>query len=197
MLYSDIVSVFHSYSSGVICCIFDPDLQLDYSLTDDFCKNHFLVGLLLREVGGAMQEFRDIRQIALQVLKNLMVKHAFDDRYSSKVSEHSCVCCAVWCFATVLNTRRVCVFQGQQARLATLYLPLFSLLLENVHRLNIKDAAPVTNQTNMVRLPPSVCFRLCSRLEVLRSTDHQRDSVVTLGPNMYDFLSSEEHSRRY
>uniref|UniRef100_A0A8C1NLL0 Dedicator of cytokinesis 9 n=1 Tax=Cyprinus carpio TaxID=7962 RepID=A0A8C1NLL0_CYPCA len=64
------------------------DLQLDYSLTDDFCKNHFLVGLLLREVGGAVQEFRDIRQIAVQVLKNLMIKHAFDDRYSSKVNEH-------------------------------------------------------------------------------------------------------------
>uniref|UniRef100_A0A672MGI8 Dedicator of cytokinesis 9 n=1 Tax=Sinocyclocheilus grahami TaxID=75366 RepID=A0A672MGI8_SINGR len=104
------------------------DLQLDYSLTDDFCKNHFLVGLLLREVGGAVQEFRDIRQIAVQVLKNLMIKHAFDDRYSSK---------------------------GQQARLATLYLPLFSLLLENVHRLNIKDVLPVTNQTNIVRLTPS------------------------------------------
>ncbi|XP_052461583.1 dedicator of cytokinesis protein 9 isoform X4 [Carassius gibelio] len=98
------------------------DLQLDYSLTDDFCKNHFLVGLLLREVGGAVQEFRDIRQIAVQVLKNLMIKHAFDDRYSSK---------------------------GQQARLSTLYLPLFSLLLENVHRLNITEASPVTNQTNI------------------------------------------------
>ncbi|XP_016424097.1 dedicator of cytokinesis protein 9 [Sinocyclocheilus rhinocerous] len=98
------------------------DLQLDYSLTDDFCKNHFLVGLLLREVGGGLQEFRDIRQIAVQVLKNLMIKHAFDDRYSSK---------------------------GQQARLATLYLPLFSLLLENVHRLNIKEASPVNNQTNV------------------------------------------------
>ncbi|KAL1268290.1 hypothetical protein QQF64_033653, partial [Cirrhinus molitorella] len=98
------------------------DLQLDYSLTDDFCKNHFLVGLLLREVGGGLQEFREIRQIAVQVLKNLMIKHAFDDRYTSK---------------------------SQQARLATLYLPLFSLLLENVHRLNIKDVPPVTNQTNM------------------------------------------------
>lgn len=62
------------------------DLQLDYSLTDDFCKNHFLVGLLLREVGGALQEFREIRQNAIQVLKNLMIKHTFDDRYTSKVS---------------------------------------------------------------------------------------------------------------
>ncbi len=67
------------------------DLQLDYSLTDDFCKNHFLVGLFLREVGGAVQEFREIRQIAVQVLKNLMIKHAFDDRYSSKVNEHRSV----------------------------------------------------------------------------------------------------------
>jgi len=52
----------------------------------------------------------------------------------------------------------MCVFQGQQARLATLYLPLFSLMLENVHRLNIRDAAPLTSQTNMVRLTPSVAL---------------------------------------
>ncbi|CDR19137.1 unnamed protein product, partial [Oncorhynchus mykiss] len=94
-----------------------PDLQLDYSLTDDFCKNHFLVGLLLREVGGALQEFREIRQISIHVLKNLMVKHTFDERYTSK---------------------------SQQARLATLYLPLFGLLQENVHRLNVKEVSPFT-----------------------------------------------------
>jgi len=61
------------------------DLQLDYSLTDDFCRNHFLVGLLLREVGGALQEFGEIRQIAIQVLKSLMMKHTFDDRYAARV----------------------------------------------------------------------------------------------------------------
>ncbi|XP_076119975.1 dedicator of cytokinesis protein 9 isoform X7 [Alosa pseudoharengus] len=97
------------------------DLQLDYSLTDDFCKNHFLVGLLLREVGGALQEFREIRQISIQVLKNLMIKHTFDDRYTSK---------------------------SQQARLATLYLPLFGLLQENVHRLNVKEVSPFVNHSN-------------------------------------------------
>jgi len=62
------------------------DLQLDYSLTDDFCRNHFLVGLLLREVCGALQEFGEVRQIGIQVLKTLMIKHTFDDRYVSKVS---------------------------------------------------------------------------------------------------------------
>ncbi|KAM4700379.1 dedicator of cytokinesis protein 9 isoform 4-T4 [Discoglossus pictus] len=91
------------------------DLQLDYTLTDEFCKNHFLVGLLLREVGNALQEFRDIRQIAISVLKGLMIKHSFDDRYSSR---------------------------GQQARIATLYLPLFGLLIENVQRVNVKDTSP-------------------------------------------------------
>uniref|UniRef100_A0A4W5P569 Dedicator of cytokinesis 9 n=1 Tax=Hucho hucho TaxID=62062 RepID=A0A4W5P569_9TELE len=104
------------------------DLQLDFSLTDDFCKNHFLVGLLLREVGGALQEFREIRQISIQVLKNLMVKHTFDERYTSK---------------------------SQQARLATLYLPLFGLLQENVHRLNVKEVSPFTiNYSNNVRDDP-------------------------------------------
>lgn len=66
------------------------DLQLDYSLTDEFCKNHFLVGLLLREVGNALQEFREVRQIAISVLKNLMIKHSFDDRYASRVSIFLC-----------------------------------------------------------------------------------------------------------
>ncbi|XP_058510531.1 dedicator of cytokinesis protein 9 isoform X3 [Solea solea] len=98
------------------------DLHLDYSLTDDFCRNHFLVGLLLREVGGALQEFRDVRQIAVQVLKVLMIKHTFDDRYAAK---------------------------SQQARLATLYLPLFGLLQENVHRLDVKESAPFSTHSNV------------------------------------------------
>ncbi|XP_035802284.2 dedicator of cytokinesis protein 9 isoform X4 [Amphiprion ocellaris] len=97
------------------------DLQLDYSLTDDFCRNHFLVGLLLREVGGALQEYREIRQIAIQVLKGLMIKHTFDDRYAAK---------------------------SQQARLATLYLPLFGLLQENVYRLDIKESTHLNNHSN-------------------------------------------------
>uniref|UniRef100_A0A670YXA0 Dedicator of cytokinesis 9 n=1 Tax=Pseudonaja textilis TaxID=8673 RepID=A0A670YXA0_PSETE len=71
--------------------IFDT---LDYSLSDDFCKHHFLVGLLLREVGNALQEFREIRQIAIGVLKNLMIKHSFDDRYALKVSRlPKCLLC--------------------------------------------------------------------------------------------------------
>ncbi|XP_038287260.1 dedicator of cytokinesis protein 9 isoform X28 [Canis lupus familiaris] len=91
------------------------DLQLDYSLTDEFCRNHFLVGLLLREVGTALQECREVRLIAISVLKNLLIKHSFDDRYASR---------------------------SHQARIATLYLPLFGLLIENVQRINVRDVSP-------------------------------------------------------
>ncbi|KAM9482210.1 dedicator of cytokinesis protein 9 isoform 2-T2 [Clarias gariepinus] len=115
------------------------DLQLDYSLTDDFCRNHFLVGLLLREVGGAMQEFREIQQIAINVLKSLMIKHTFDDRYASK---------------------------SQQARLSTLYLPLFGLLQENVHRLNVKEmfTNQIIKEEHLSIIPTASSFKLDSSL---------------------------------
>lgn len=87
---------FVSFRLFVSCCrhllitsssafFWPSDLQMEYALTEDFCRNHFLAGLLLREVSAALQEFREIRQIAIQVLKNLMIKHTFDDRYTSKV----------------------------------------------------------------------------------------------------------------
>ena len=48
------------------------------------------------------------------------------------------------------------LFQSQQARLATLYLPLFGLLQENVNRLNVKEVSLFTiNHSIQVRTPPS------------------------------------------
>uniref|UniRef100_A0AAY4EL37 Dedicator of cytokinesis 11 n=1 Tax=Denticeps clupeoides TaxID=299321 RepID=A0AAY4EL37_9TELE len=64
------------------------DQCVEYSLTEDYCRNHFLVGLLLREVADGLQRSPDIRQLAVAVLKNLMIKHAIDDRYNAfKVSK--------------------------------------------------------------------------------------------------------------
>uniref|UniRef100_A0A8C4J5L1 DOC10 protein n=1 Tax=Dromaius novaehollandiae TaxID=8790 RepID=A0A8C4J5L1_DRONO len=58
-----------------------------YTLTNEFCRKHFLIGVLLREVGFALQEDQDIRHLALAVLKNLMAKHSFDDRYAEPVKK--------------------------------------------------------------------------------------------------------------
>uniref|UniRef100_A0A8C3BQK5 Dedicator of cytokinesis 10 n=1 Tax=Cairina moschata TaxID=8855 RepID=A0A8C3BQK5_CAIMO len=61
--------------------------DLTYTLTNEFCRKHFLIGVLLREVGFALQEDQDIRHLALAVLKNLMAKHSFDDRYAEPVKK--------------------------------------------------------------------------------------------------------------
>uniref|UniRef100_A0A7M4EKB8 Dedicator of cytokinesis 11 n=1 Tax=Crocodylus porosus TaxID=8502 RepID=A0A7M4EKB8_CROPO len=60
------------------------DVSLEYSLTDEYCRNHFLVGMLLRETAAALQDNYDIRYTAITVLKSLMIKHAFDNRYQHK-----------------------------------------------------------------------------------------------------------------
>uniref|UniRef100_A0A8C0FUQ3 Dedicator of cytokinesis 9 n=1 Tax=Bubo bubo TaxID=30461 RepID=A0A8C0FUQ3_BUBBB len=90
------------------------NLHLDYSLTDEFCKNHFLVGLLLREVGNALQEFRDVRQIAISVLKNLMIKHSFDDRYASRVSV------LLFYYPFKNFSAKICLFSFQNQQSSTL-----------------------------------------------------------------------------
>lgn len=61
------------------------DSNLEYSLSDEYCKHHFLVGLLLRETAIALQDNYEIRYTAISVIKNLLIKHAFDTRYQHKV----------------------------------------------------------------------------------------------------------------
>ncbi|CAB1348488.1 unnamed protein product, partial [Coregonus sp. 'balchen'] len=58
----------------------------EYSLTGEFCRKHFLTGLLLRELGLALQDEQDLRHLALASLKNLMAKHSLDARYAMKGS---------------------------------------------------------------------------------------------------------------
>lgn len=68
--------------------------NLEFSLTEDYCRNHFLVGLLLREVAEALQQGPEVRQLAVSVLKNLLIKHAADDRYTAfKVRGGYCLTC--------------------------------------------------------------------------------------------------------
>ncbi|RXM28574.1 Dedicator of cytokinesis protein 10 [Acipenser ruthenus] len=87
----------------------------EYNLTNEYCRKHFLTGLLLREVGFALQEDQDIRHLALAILKNLMAKHSLDDRYADK---------------------------SKQARIASLYLPLYGMLLDNMPRFFMRDIFP-------------------------------------------------------
>ncbi|KAI7813767.1 putative dedicator of cytokinesis protein 11 [Triplophysa rosa] len=98
------------FISYAVECFGVVDQSLEYSLTEDYCKNHFLVGLLLREVADGLQGCPEIRQLAVAALKNLMIKHSMDDRYNA--------------------------FKNQQARICLLYLPLFELLYQNLSQMN-------------------------------------------------------------
>ncbi|EPQ18489.1 Dedicator of cytokinesis protein 10 [Myotis brandtii] len=93
----------------------------EYSVTNEFCRKHFLIGILLREVGFALQEDQDVRHLALAVLKNLMAKHSFDDRYREP---------------------------RKQAQIASLYMPLYGMLLDNMPRIYLKDLYPFTVNTS-------------------------------------------------
>ncbi|XP_023595875.1 dedicator of cytokinesis protein 10 isoform X4 [Trichechus manatus latirostris] len=93
----------------------------EYSVTNEFCRKHFLIGILLREVGFALQEDQDIRHLALAVLKNLMAKHSFDDRYKEP-EKHS--------------------------QIASLYMPLYGMLLDNMPRIYLKDLYPFAVNTS-------------------------------------------------
>ncbi|XP_028984010.2 dedicator of cytokinesis protein 11 isoform X2 [Betta splendens] len=93
--------------------LFGPvEQSLEFSLTEDYCRNHFLVGLLLREVAETLHQGPEVRQLAVSVLKNLLIKHALDDRYTA--------------------------FKNQQARICLLYLPLLELLYQNLKQLSAK-----------------------------------------------------------
>ncbi|XP_043560274.1 dedicator of cytokinesis protein 11 isoform X1 [Chiloscyllium plagiosum] len=107
------------------------DLQLECTLTEDFCKNHFLVGLLLRELATALNESRDIRHEAIAIVKSLMMKHAFDDRYSHK---------------------------NMQARISLLYLPLLKLLFENTQRLTVKDFSTFSMSFSGINVRDDLAF---------------------------------------
>ncbi|XP_073941513.1 dedicator of cytokinesis protein Ziz isoform X2 [Choristoneura fumiferana] len=86
-------------------------------LSEDFIMRHFLSGTLLKQVEQSLREAPQKRRTALGVLRALLTKHEHDDRYRS----------------------RQC-----RARLAQLYAPWLTVVLENAHRLVTKTlASPV------------------------------------------------------
>ena len=105
--------------------LFD-NLKCDYTLSDEYRKNHYLAGLLLHELKMALNEPRDIRRVAIMMLRNQLAKHAFDDRYTSK---------------------------SQQGRISALYLPIISILME--HKRHIVDDPSTPANPKAVGQPPS------------------------------------------
>lgn len=63
------------------------DVAHELRLSEEFCTNHFLVGLLLSLLDECMTESRDLRRKVICILRNLLAKHSFDQRYKGKVKK--------------------------------------------------------------------------------------------------------------
>ncbi|XP_033100941.1 dedicator of cytokinesis protein 11-like isoform X8 [Anneissia japonica] len=160
------------------------DLQYDYALTEEFCQNHFLVGILLREVGATLHEGPDVRQMGISVVRNLLAKHSTDDRYSTK--QH-------------------------KARISALYLPFVSIILENAPRLNIRDvpSTPVIGQhlngdASMAEittgLPDGPQHERHGSMSSSKSRSLNRDSTVLdaiAGRDQSNIMAAPSGSRHY
>uniref|UniRef100_A0A8C2EUI5 Dedicator of cytokinesis 10 n=1 Tax=Cyprinus carpio TaxID=7962 RepID=A0A8C2EUI5_CYPCA len=132
--------------------ITELDLMIKcYILTEEFCRKHFLTGLLLRELGLALQDEQDLRHLALACLKNLMAKHSLDSRYATK---------------------------EKQARIASLYLPLYGLILDNMPRFFLRDLFPI-------------CLTSSDQVHTLRTLIYQPQSLIGFGAR-FDKLDQAE-----
>ncbi|XP_050738114.1 dedicator of cytokinesis protein 9-like isoform X2 [Eriocheir sinensis] len=103
----------------------------EFFLSTDFNSRHFLVGALLSELRVSLGEIAEVQRVAIGVLRDLLAKHAFDDRYLQS---------------------------GQQGRIACLYFPIVSILLENVKRLSWPPA-PSSISSSQRRLDPRASSR--------------------------------------
>ncbi|CAI7991444.1 Dedicator of cytokinesis protein 11, partial [Geodia barretti] len=84
--------------------------EMEFSVSDEYYRKHFLMGVLLREVESALQyEAGPVRKRTIRILRDLLAKHDCDSRYKDP---------------------------GQMRRIAQLCFPLVPIVLSHVSRLN-------------------------------------------------------------
>ncbi|KAG7268881.1 hypothetical protein CRUP_032988, partial [Coryphaenoides rupestris] len=139
----------------------------EYSLTGEFCRKHFLTGLLLRELGLALQDEQDLRHLALATLKTLMAKHSLDARYATK---------------------------EKQARIASLYLPLYGLILDNMPRFFLRELFPIYITTSNQFARPQSLIGYGSRCDKLDQAETR--SLLMLCLQHFRFLGKRHIARK-
>lgn len=109
-----------------------PDYLREFTLSEEFCRYHFIVGLLLQEIKTSLNEVTHIRKIALGTLRDLTAKHELDDRYQNK---------------------------GHLNRIALLYTPWLCIVLENLNRLSTIEKIDDANTSSVMnRMSTSTSF---------------------------------------
>ncbi|CAL4201064.1 unnamed protein product, partial [Meganyctiphanes norvegica] len=149
----------------------------EFSLSTEFVSHHFLIGSLLSEVRSALGEVGEVQRVAITVLRDLLAKHSFDDRYlQSDRPTRTYTTTTPICIKISVPMMKLKDFIGkilsvlfinlwyilkilksQQSRIACLYFPIVTVLLENVKRLSW-PAAP-TSVTAQKKMDPRASSR--------------------------------------
>jgi hypothetical protein len=87
------------------------DIKYEFVLSDQYRQFHFLSGLVLGQLLVALNESKEQRRVAIQTVRNLVIKHAYDARYADD--------------------------KMKQGRIAALYIPLLDMLVENMPRMSL------------------------------------------------------------
>lgn len=97
-------------------------MKYEFILSDQFRQFHFPVGVLLSQLCVSFNENKEQRKHAICIMRNLLCKHSYDNRYNDD--------------------------KNKQARIASLYLPLIDVLIENLDRININQ---ISNQSISIK----------------------------------------------
>ncbi|XP_022919235.2 dedicator of cytokinesis protein 9 [Onthophagus taurus] len=155
-----------------------PDFLQEFCLSEDFCKHHFIVALLLQEVKTSLNEISHVRKVALTTLRDLLAKHEMDDRYQKN---------------------------GQMSRIALIYVPWLGIVLENLTRFQVNEklddqfggSAINRISTSSSYLFSNRCSTVSSSNEVVsrqnRYTFHQDSPMHLKNLTFYDEIAGQNN----
>lgn len=58
-------------------------MKYEFVLSDQFRQFHFLAGVLLSQLCVTLNESKEQRKMAIVVVRDLLCKHSYDDRYAN------------------------------------------------------------------------------------------------------------------
>lgn len=141
------------------------ELVQHFTLSEAYCRQHFLTGLLLQEVKSSLNEIFHIRRIALALFKDLLAKHDLDSRYQ---------------------------VNGLKSRIVLLYIPWLSIVMDNVHR--IPESREKMNEKKMDTISVCTNRMSTSGSLIIHNTANSNLSLTSTPKTKNRFTVHLDHS---
>lgn len=140
-----------------------PELLHHFTLSEQFCRQHFLSGLLLQELKSSLNEVGHVRRHALAIFKDLLAKHELDARYQQR---------------------------GQLSRIALLYVPWLGIVMDNLQRIDdLSESGNCTPNGHVYADSASYTKRLSCSSSYVFSKDSSTFGSLTSTPRSKNRLT--------